>query len=696
MSVIQRIRDKGAWVVFAIIALALIAFILQDGVGRGGSAFSNTSTIGKVNGVDIERMEFEEELAMQERMYAAQGVQRDQLIGSLWNQKVEEAVLQGEYSKLGLVVSGKELSDILFGENSPLRQEFTDPNTGEFRVDDARNAFNQIKKSKNADQINMIKKVYLDPIMDQTLRQKYLALLQQSSYVPQWMVDKQMADNNAIANISYVYVPYVSVPDTLAKVSDADIAAYVKKHSKEYQKDEETRSINFVTFSAAPSGEDTLNTLNQIESLRNDFTTATDNGAFLNRVGTELAYYDSYFSKSKMQQYNKDSLVRIPVGKVYGPYMDGNNFVLAKMVGVKSWPDSAKVRHILIGTYNPQTQALMRDDNTAKALADSIENAIKGGASFDELCKKYTDDGGSKDNNGVYDYFPQGQMVVPFNDFAFDKPVGSKGVVKTDFGYHYIEVLGQKNFNPVYKIAYLAKPIVSGDATINTASNAAAQFAASSKDKKAFDQTALKENIGIMPSGEIRQNDFSINGLGQSRELVRWVYENKLGTVSEPIEIGDQYVVAVISNISPAGTMSVFEARPMVEGLIRNEKKAAYLLKNKFKGNTLEEIGAAAGAMVLRADSISFSTPFIPNIGSEPKIVGAAFNKNIVGKNSTPIAGLTGVFAIQVEENSAKPASMDAETVKQSILQGNRIAVFRGIDALKKSATIKDFRFKFY
>ena len=148
MSVIQRIRDKGAWIVFAIIALALIAFILQDGVGRGSRAFSS-NTIGKVNGEKITRTEFEEKLNMQERYAAQQGMGREQLVTAVWNQEVERLVLNQEFDKLGLQVGAKELSDILFGENSPLRQEFTDPKTGVFNADDARRAFAQIKKSKN-------------------------------------------------------------------------------------------------------------------------------------------------------------------------------------------------------------------------------------------------------------------------------------------------------------------------------------------------------------------------------------------------------------------------------------------------------------------------------------------------------------------------------------------------------------------
>ncbi|MFW2477777.1 MAG: peptidylprolyl isomerase [Sediminibacterium sp.] len=696
MSVIQRIRDKGAWIVFAIIALALIAFILQDGVGRGGSDFSNTTVIGKVNGQKIDRQDFESKLAMQERMYGAQGAQRDQLIGALWMQEVERIVLDQEYNKLGLQVSPKELSDILFGPNSPLRQEFTDPNTGEFKVAEARQAFNQLKKSTNKEQVEMINKAYIEPTIEQTLRSKYLALLQQASYVPKWLVEKQQADNNAIANISYVYMPYAAISDSAVKVTDADVAAYVKKHSKEYQKEEETRSINYVYFNASPNGADTLNTLNQVMSLKDEFATTTEVASFLNKVGTELTYYDSYFSKARMQQPNKDSITRTPVGGLYGPYLDGGNYTIAKMVGVKNWPDSARVRHILIATQNPQTGQITRPDTTAKKLADSIEAAIKGGADFVALCAKYSDDG-NKNTGGVYEYFEQGKMVIPFNDFCFDKPVGSKGVVKTDFGYHYVEVLGQKNFNPAYKIAYLSKPILASGETISAANTAASQFAATAKKgSKEFAAAALKSNVNILTAADIKQNDFNINGVGQTRSLVRWVYENKAGAVSEPVEVGDRYIVAIVSGINPAGTLSPAEARPLVEGFIRNEKKAKQILDGKFKGASLEAIASSIGTQVLRADSLSFSTPFLPNVGSEPKIIGAAFNKSLQGKVSSPIAGLTGVFALKVESNSARAGIMDAETIKQTLLQGSRVAVFRGVQALKSAAVIKDNRFKFY
>jgi len=695
MSIIQRIRDKGAWIMFAIIALALIAFILQDGVRQGGGLFTNTTVLGEVNGTKIERVDFDQKLNDLEKLAAGQEGPREELMGQLWNQEVEQLLLKEQYDKLGLMVSPKELADILFGSNSPLKQEFTDPTTGLFRENDARQAIAQMKKSKNSENTRMVNTVYINPTIEKALRIKYQSLLLQSSYIPKWLLEKQQADNNSIANISYVYYPYVAQADSSVKVSDDDIAAYVKKHENEYQKQEETRNITYVSFSAAPSSTDSANVFNELMSLKDTFTNAKDMEAFFAKNSTSLPFYNSYFSKNRIQQPNKDTLVRIPVGNIYGPYLDGNNYVLAKMIGTKVWPDSAKVRHILIAYNDSKTGQPIRNDSMAMKLADSIQNAVITGADFNALCARYSDDPGSKEKGGVIDFFPQGQMVVSFNDFAFDKPVGTRGVVKSEFGYHFMEVLGQKNPNPAYKIAYLAKPILAGSETEAAAATAAAQFIAGAKNAKQFSEQATKSNKQLLGVSEIKQNDYNVGTLGQSRTLVRWIYQNNVGDISEPTVIGDQVIVAMINGIFKKGTMSVAEARPLVENIVRNEKKAASIVTTKFKGSTLAEFANSTGSPIQKADSLSFTAPFISGIGSEPKVVGAAFNKSLVGKTSTPIKGLTGVFAIQADAVGAKASMQDQAAFKQSLMQMLRSGTFRSLESLRKAATIKDYRFQF-
>ena len=693
MSIIQNIRERGTWIIFGIITIALIAFILQDGVGRKGG--NDISILGKVNGQAINKIEFEEKLEMQLQNYASQGVKREQLIGYLWNQEVDRLLLKDEENKLGLSVGTKELSDVLFGNESPFKQEFTDQSTGEFKVNDAKQAVAQIKKSKNIEQINQIEKIYIEPSVENRLRNKYQVLVVKGVQVPKWLSEKQYADANSIASISFVGIPYTTIVDADIKVSDDDIASYIKENAAAYQVEETSRSISFLGFSAAPSAADSTTARNDIASYKQDFKNSTETGKYLNKVGTEIPYYDSYISKRSIQIPQKDSVLSVGVGGVYGPYVDGTNFTIAKVLGVKQWPDSASVRHILIATMNPQNGQQVREDSVAKKLADSISMAIRGGASFEEMVTKYSDDAGSKTTGGKYEMFPQAKMTPAFNDFSFDNPVGAKAVVKTDFGYHYMEVLKQTAKGPAYKIAYLSKMIMPSNETINAASTAAAQFASGSKDIKSFNAAAVKLNKQVIPSTGIKANDFDIPGIGAARNIVRWVYENDINDVSEPFELGDNYVVAVITSEEKEGLASITAVRPQVEGVIRDKKKAEKI-KTTLKGKTLEEIATNVNSVVQRADSIGFGFSMISGLGNEPKLVGAAFNKALINKLSDPIAANSGVFTISVNGISAKQADQDPVFFKDELLDRTRGMMFRSVSSFKKIAKIEDNRSKVY
>jgi len=693
MSIIQNIRERGTWIIFGIITIALSAFILQDGVGRKGG--DDISILGKVNGQAINKIEFEEKLEIQLQNYAAQGVKREQLLGYLWNQEVDRLLLKDEENKLGLSVGTKELSDVLFGNESPFKQEFTDPTTGEFKVNEAKQAVAQIKKSKNLDQIKQIEKVYIEPSIENRLRNKYQVLVVKGVQVPKWLAEKQYTEASSIASISFVGIPYNTITDSTIKISDDEIASYLKENAAAYQVEETSRSISFVGFSAAPSAADSITAINDIESYKQDFKNSTDAAKFLNKVGTEIPYYDSYISKKSLQIPQKDSLLNVGVGGVYGPYVDGRNFTIAKIIGVKQWPDSASVRHILIATINPQNGQQVRADSVAKKLADSISLAIRGGASFEEMVAKYSDDAGSKTTGGTYELFPQAKMTPAFNDFSFDNPVGARAVVKTDFGYHYMEVLKQTPRGPAYKIAYLSKMVMPSNETINAASTAAAQFASGSKDSKSFNAAAVKLNKQAIPASDIKANDFEIPGIGTARNIIRWVYEQDVNDVSEPFELGDNYVVALITSEEKEGLASVSAARPQVEGIIRDKKKAEKI-KASIKGKTLEAIAAGANSFVQRADSIGFGFSMIAGLGNEPKLVGAAFNKALINKVSEPIAANSGVYAVSVNGIAAKQADQDPSFFKDELLERTRGMMFRSASSFKKIAKIEDNRSKIY
>jgi peptidyl-prolyl cis-trans isomerase D len=508
------------------------------------------------------------------------------------------------------------------------------------------------------------------------------------------MIQKQYNESNSIANINIVGIPYASISDSAIKVTDDEVATYIKENPAAYQVEEASKSINFVGFSAAPTSTDSNTVLNTVSALKADFQAAQDPAIFLNKAGSDLPYYNSYISLKSLQVPNKEAIIAAGVGNTYGPYVDGKNYTIAKVIGVKQWPDSASVRHILIATAGQNGQ-IIRDDSAAKKLIDSIKSAIAGGVSFDEMVLKYSDDAGSKEKGGKYEMFPQAQMVGPFNDFSFDNSVGSKGVVKTDFGYHYIEVLKQTPRSPAYKIAYLSKAILPSSETIGAASAAAAAFASASKDAKSFNQEAVKLNKQTFPASGIKPMDFEIAGIGESRTLVRWVFEKDLNAVSEPIEVGDSYFVAIITGEEKVGLASVASVKPQIEGILRDQKKALQIKQN-FKGNTIEEIAASAKTIIQPADSINFNYSTIPGIGNEPKLVGAAFNKAFLNKPSAPIAGNAGVFVISVTSQGAKAATQDLASFEADLINRTRSVIYRTNIALKKVAKIQDNRTKVY
>ncbi|MBS1655687.1 MAG: SurA N-terminal domain-containing protein, partial [Bacteroidetes bacterium] len=510
MSVIQKIRDKYARISVIAIALALLGFILMDAfTGKSNLFRGNSTTLGKVNGTTIDYQDFNKKLAAAEEYRKSQGYPvngdgaRQQLVDQLWQSEVDQTLLSTEFNKLGIDVGVKELNDILFGDNPPqdLRQRFSDPKTGVYDAAQAQQFINQLKKSKNDAEKQQFSQ-YLQNLEDSRKAEKYTSLLTNSINYPKWFIEQQNAENSEIAKASFVRVPYTSIADSTIKISDDQIQDYINKHKDDY-KQQESRSISYVLFNASPNAGDTAAAKKDIESLKDEFAKTDDPAAFLARNGSTLKYADIYIGKSELENANKqmnatnkDTILSLPKGTVYGPYLDGGNFVLAKMIDSKELPDSVKCRHILIGTTDRQGQQLM-DDSVAHRLADSIATAIKNGANFDTLETKFSTDEAAHKDKGVMT-FPSSQIqsegfAPEFGKFIlFDGKPGDKKVVKTQFGWHYIEILDFIKPEPHYKVAYLGKQINASNETDNAANNMASQFSGDSRSVKSFDANAEK------------------------------------------------------------------------------------------------------------------------------------------------------------------------------------------------------------
>ncbi|HET9055457.1 MAG TPA: peptidylprolyl isomerase [Chitinophagaceae bacterium] len=719
MSIIQRIRDKAAAIVFVAIALSLIAFILQDafvGSGRGGGVLrSLKDKIGSVNGSGIEYKSYSEKVNFYEETQKRGGQSvsneaRQQLYDGVWEEFVTNKLLTPLCTDLGITVTTKEVNEELYGQRpAPFMQQlFSDPNTGQYNASAAREFVKNMKKRRDVDPfyIQYIDNGIQQQVINGGMQRKYIALLVGAAYYPKWLADKENADNNTLANFSYTSIPYSSISDSAIKVTDAEIEEYIQKHKDDF-KQEKSAELSYVVFDASPTREDTVKIYNEISAIKPKFTTDTNAAVFLSLNNSETQFYDNYLGKSKIQVPMKDSIFLLQKNQVFGPYLDANrqsntgSFVLAKMLDSKIMPDSARAKHILIQTTNPQSGQVLLEDSIAKKRIDSIVLAIQRGAIFDSLARKFSDDnkgpdGGSAAKGGDLGWFTQGTMVAAFNDFCFNGKRGERKVVKTEFGYHYIEITDQKSFEPFYKIAYFSQRIDPSAETISKANVEATSFAAESSSRKLFEENAKKKGLTISPA-VITEKDYSIPGLGYGRSMVKWAFENAEGKVSEPETFGDKYIVAVITARRAEGTQDAKTARPLVEGLIRNKKKAAQIIKKLGSNGDLNAIAVANNTTVLKADSIGFQLSFIPNIGPEGKVVGAVFAKQNLNKTSNPIAGINGIYVIKTEQVFTKPNTTDYKVLRQQVEGGMKnLFAYRSVETLKKTATIKDKRIKFF
>jgi peptidyl-prolyl cis-trans isomerase D len=733
MSVIQKIQDKYAKLMAIVIAVALMIFVVMLAFENGGNLFQggNTSTVGKVNGTKIEYNDFmqkvdQQEKTMEQRGYGSGSALQQQAIDAVWNEEINQIIQTKELDKTGIAVGRKEMGDVLYGPNAPDELKkipgFTDSITGIYNGQLAKQQIDAMLRMKKgpADQIEQRNQLiaFINYHENARLRDKYNALLTNSINYPKWYMEKQIGDNSQMARISLVRNNYASVNDSTIKVTDKEIQDYLDKHEQDFKQQMlESRSISYVSFSTMPSADDTSAARDWLVTRKAKMDSATDINAFLRENGGN--FNDAYVSASTISPVIKDTIAKLPVNQVYGPYIDGGAFNLAKVLGVKQQPDSVKVRHILVATnkMDPQTRQSypIRDTVAARKLIDSIQLAIRNGAKFDSLVKLSDDDPNSENpqqgkyKGGVYDRVTPGQMVGPFNDFIFGNPVGSKGVVPTEFGYHYVEILSQKGSSKAYKIAYLSRPIEASAETENNASNMAAQFAGDSRDKKSFDANAekLKDQKGVVQSmaADIVPSAYQVPGLGQSRSLVKNIYKADLGDVLEPEKAGENWVVAVVTEINEEGAMSLAKARMSIEPILRNKKIAEKLIKQVGNVTTLEAAAAALGGKPIEPiDSLRMreqTTNAARAISSEPKVIGAAFNPANKGKVVTQvIEGRSGVYVIRVDDVTAT-AVLEANVteMRKSKYQAEKgMAMYRSnpIQILRESATIKDKRIDFF
>lgn len=707
MSVIQNIRTKYAKLAGGVIAVALVAFILMDALSsRVNNLFGNDTSVVTVNGEEVDYVEYSRKIQNYETLYAANQELTDNLRTQIKEQSLAELVngilIEEEAEKLGLTVTDNEKKDMIYGPNPDQAvrsyQPFMNRETNRFDPQYVKlfeEQADQLDPTGKAGQHWEAMKAY---IVNNSLTKKYNMMLNAGVYLPTYMVKQKLDNQNEMASINYVTVSYESIKDEEIQVSDDEMKAYMKKHKEQYSNEYDTRGIEYVAFRVLPQAEDTARALGVLQDIKSDFATAKDNESFVNR-NSEESYAGNYVMKANYRSFYSDSIFNTPTGSVYGPYFENGNYKLVKVVDKKQYPDTVVCRHILIKTA--ERGQIVAVDSVVENTMDSVVNAIKSGASFSEMVAKYSQDQGSIENGGEYT-FPFTQktgLSKEFGDFIFDGKKGETKVVKVEnsnySGYHYIEILQQKNFKEALQLATVTKALYAGDNTENEVYARAAEFASNNSTAEAFDKATEDPKVQKLLADNIRVSDFTIPGLANSREIIKWTYDAEVGDVSPVFSVPGSYVVAKLTKTQEKGLKELNEEiKSSVSVLVKAEKKADMISERYKSATSLQDIAQKASQEVGSVDSFRSSTSFVGPIGYEPKVAGYTFYKGLQPNKLSPaIPGQNGVYYISVKGRFSSNESIDSMRISgQRIAEQGQIANTVGsqvVEALIKKSDVK-------
>jgi len=707
MAIIGEIR-KRYWLLVAIIGVALLLFVLSDFQRKSSK---QTNTIGTIAGEKIAITEFnkkvEENTEMQKTNSGKDNLTAEesyQVRQQTWQQVVNEIVMNKQFEILGISVSIEELDDLIRGNNPHqyIVQSFTDPKTGQF---DQKAVNNFLQNLDNPEMVAPeMKQRYL--LMEKAIKSdrqtmKYNSLITKGFYVPTALAKRNFIESNTMAQIRIAGMPYQTVSDSLVQVTDADYEKYYNENKYKYKQDKAAREIEYVLFEPVLSDDDKALLKENAQKAYQEFAATTDIVGFVNST-SDNRYDSSWRKKGSFAPYLDSLFFNAPVGQVFEPMEDNGMIRIFKIVDRQAKPDSLKASHILISYAGTPVKTATRTREAADKLADSIVNVVKqNAAAYEAIAGSISDDEVAKAKNGDLGWFADGTMVPEFNEAVLKGSIGEIKKVETQFGYHIIKIAGKKDPSVKVKIASVDFAMEPGTKTIENFYNEASAFSASNNTLEKFEKAVTDKGMNLRKADKLSENDNTIPGLKQAREVVRWSFneDTEKGAVSNVFDVEGIYVVAALKNKIEKGYVPLEILKDPIKPLVIREKKAEFLIKkvnNQFA--KLKDVNALIQEFPnIRIDTVdvSFASANIPNYGHEAKLTGQIFAAK-KGQLAGPVQGEQGVYVFILDELKVAPATADFTNQKKQMelyFQG-RAGMLQNV--LQEKAEIKDNRLLFY
>ena len=654
MAAIERIR-RHSGLLIAIIGLALLAFVLQDLFQSQGR--NREYNVAVIDGEKIPYQDFEtlKDKNMESRRTSNNNLSSAEtynIYNSTLDQMVKDHIMGKEYEAVGINVSPDELYDQFVGENPHqwVIQSFSNPD-GSFNKEMVEYYLQNLNDFAPDARVRWLD--FERAVKDNRLETKFNELVKASYHVPAALAEKYYQNKNTKASADVIALRYATIPDSTVVVTDKDNKAFYEENKFRFETDER-RDIDYVVFEIKPSQEDRQDALKLVQSMREDFVN-TDNVVNFVNANSDRRYDSTWMGRKDVSQQIEKAIFDNGNGKgyVYGPYEDNETFNLVRIVDMQSRPDSLKASHILIsyaGAPNSQ-DTITKEQAEAKAneLLAQLRSNPKNEGLFAELAEANSTDPGSKTKGGDLGWFTDGAMVVPFNEYVVNNPVGSLGIVETIFGYHIIKVTDKTQAQPKVRLAYLTHEITPSTKTYQNTFAEANKFVTESKNYDQFNAAVEREGLTKRTMPRMNAATYQITGIDNPRQIVRWAFDDKtkVGDVSSIFDLDDMFVVAALTNIVPEGYAPMEAVIDQAKYQVINKKKGEMAVeKMKACANDVNRMVNELGAESTAVSDITIDSRVLSNFGVEADIIGTLLGMK-EGEEVGPIAGNSSAFILK-------------------------------------------------
>ena len=696
MAIISTLRDKMGKFLVVVVGFSIAAFVLGDILGPNSSIGNqNQNIVGEINGEEIDLVRFNsifEQLSYNFSLNNGRSPNTQEIIGirdQAWEKLINDISYFDQYNELGIVVTDKESVDMVQGDNihPMILEAFTDPSTGVFNIDNVIGYLQNLSNQPvNQQQAWFSFESNLKPMR---LRTKYDNLLSLTTNVNSLQSKSAYFNSSNTRDLSYYFVPYYMMPDSLFTVSKSEMNNYLRKNSNDY-KQEDSRALNFVYFPLESSGEDSAFYISEIDKIKNSLKFGEIEDSTFALLNSDR--FNPYV------RFNVDQLPAELDNKEIGyvsdiVYKDGGVLVYKLSDITDDEKFKARAKHILL-RFNDQNKSEVRSE------ANRILSLLRNGSDFDETARTYSEDG-SASVGGDLGWFTEEVMTKPFEDAVFSR--SRKGliprIIESDFGFHIINVTQPKT-KKTYVVTTIFKQLVPSDNTRNNIYRSAEMFKIdASQSSNNFEEIASEKGYTLQTVSELDKNSTVIDNLQEARNVVIWAYDDSRDTddISEVIELNNGYVVAHLDDIKDEGTKKLDDVENSVKKKLLDDKKFEYVNDLLKEYSSLDDLKSIYDkGKIYNMSNIDFNTNSIQNVGFSPEAIGVAFSLE-EGEMTRPIKIDDGIIVLSLNSISQADSLNSYSDYGISLLQANKFTSSLKVDnAIKEFSNIEDLRYKFF